>query len=290
MNADAPSGVSGESSRTEVPPPSLWPHAATPLYDTIGRTYAHHRRPDPRIGARLTAALAGARSVLNVGAGTGSYEPTDRPVVAVEPSTVMLAQRPPGTAPAVRARAEALPFPDRAFDAVLAVLTLHHWTDRAAGLAECARVARERVVLLTFDPEAGGFWLTRDYLPQFAAADLRVFPPVAAYAEAFGPDARVEVTPVPVPRDCVDGFLGAYWARPAAYLDAAVRAGISSFASLGTEAGLERLRGDLASGVWEERHRDVLGVDELDIGYRLVVAERRSLADGAARTSAKPRQ
>jgi len=245
-----------------------------PIYDTIGRTYAQQRRPDPRIADQLTAALAGARSVLNVGAGSGSYEPPDRPVVAVEPSAVMLAQRPPGAAPAVRARAEALPFPDRAFDAVMAVLTLHHWADRARGLAECARVARERVALLTFDPEADAFWLVRAYLPAFAEADRRVFPPMAAYAEAFGPDVPVEVAAVPVPRDCVDGFLGAYWARPAAYLDPAVQAGISSFASPGTEAGLARLRGDLASGAWHERHGHVLAADELDLGYRLVVAHR----------------
>lgn len=252
------------------------------LYDTIGRTYARQRRPDPRIAARLTAALGGARTVLNVGAGAGSYEPTDRTVVALEPSSVMLAQRPPGAAPAVQGRAEALPFADRSFDAVMGVLTLHHWTDRAGGLAECARVARERVVLLTFDPDADGFWLTRDYLPQFAAADKRIFPPMTAYADAFGPGARVDVAPVPVPRDCVDGFLGAHWARPEAYLDPAVRAGISSFAAPGAEAGLARLRGDLASGVWGERHGRVLTGDELDIGYRLVVAELAGRVAGRA--------
>ena len=186
------------------------------VYDTIGRGYARQRRPDPRIAAHVTAALGGARSVLNVGAGAGSYEPPDRRVVAVEPSGVMLAQRPPGAAPAVQARAEALPFPDRAFDATMAVLTLHHWADRARGLAECARVARERVVLLTWDPAASGFWLTKEYFPAFIEADRRAFPCIASYAGAFGPGARVHVPAVPVPRDCVDGFLGAYWARPEA--------------------------------------------------------------------------
>jgi SAM-dependent methyltransferase len=241
-------------------------------YDTIGRGYARGRRPDPRIAARLTAALGDAQSVLNVGAGAGSYEPRGRQVIAVEPSTVMLAQRPPGAARAVRARAEALPFPDRSFDAAMAVLTLHHWSDLAGGLAECTRVARRRVVLLTFDPDADAFWLVRDYFPEFAADDHEVFPPMAAYAEAFGPEARVEVAPLPVPRDCVDGFLGAYWARPAAYLDAAVRAGISSFARPGTEEGLARLRADLAAGAWHERHGHLLAADALDLGYRLVVA------------------
>lgn len=244
----------------------------TAAYDTIGRGYIQQRRPDPRIAARLLAALGNARSVLNVGAGTGSYEPTDRSVVAVEPSAVMLAQHPPDAAPAAKARAEALPIPDRAFDAVMAVLTLHHWSDRAAGLAECARVARDRVVLLTWDPDADAFWLLQDYLPEIAAVDRRIFPPISAYEQAFGPDARVEIEPVPVPRDCVDGFLGAYWARPAAYLDPAVRAGISSFAQPGVDAGLERLAADLASGAWHGRHGNLVEADERDLGYRLVVA------------------
>ena len=242
------------------------------IYDSIGRGYARQRRPDPRIAASLTAALGDARSVLNVGAGSGSYEPTDRRVVAVEPSAVMIAQRPPGSAPAVQARAESLPFADRTFDAAMAVLTLHHWADRARGLAECARVARERVVLLTWDPAAGTFWL-HEYFPEFLAADRGKFPEVAAYLEAFGPGARVNVSAVPVPRDCVDGFLGAYWARPEAYLDPEVRSGISSFAMPGTENGVERLRADLASGAWHARHAALLAEDALDVGYRLVVAE-----------------
>jgi len=246
---------------------------ADPVYDTIGRGYAQQRRPDPRIAAHVTAALGGARSVLNVGAGAGSYEPPDRRVVAVEPSAVMLAQRPPGAAPAVQARAEALPFADRTFDVAMAVLTIHHWADRAGGLAECARVARERVVLLTWDPAADGFWLVQEYFPEFIETDRRQFPGIPAYAEAFGPSARVRVTAVPVPRDCLDGFLGAYWARPEAYLDPAVRAGISSFARPGNETGLERLRADLASGAWRARHGQLLAEDALDVGYRLVVAE-----------------
>lgn len=244
------------------------------VYDTIGRGYARQRRPDPRIASCLTSALGDARSVLNVGAGAGSYEPTDRAVVAAEPSAVMLAQRAAGAAPAVQAQAEALPFADGAFDAVLAVLTLHHWADRAGGLAECARVARERVVLFTWDPASVGFWLVRDYLPEFLALDRRQFPSIAALAAAFGPEVRVHVTPVPVPRDCVDGFLGAFWARPAAYLDPVVRAGISSFArTQGPEAGLERLRADLASGVWAARHDTLHTAESLDTGYRVVVAD-----------------
>lgn len=249
------------------------------VYDAIGRGYAPRRRSDPRIAARLFQALGDARSVLNVGAGTGSYEPEDRHVVAVDPSVVMLAQRPLGAAPAVRGSAEALPFSPCAFDAVTAVLTLHHWADRMAGLAECARVARRRVVLLTWDPDAGAFWLLQEYLPAFVAADREMFPPMAAYQRAFGRGALVAAASVPVPHDCVDGFLGAYWARPEAYLDPVVRAGISSFARPGAEAGLERLRADLTSGAWHARHRHLLATDAMDLGYRLVTAE---LLDRAA--------
>lgn len=209
--------------------------------------------------------------MLNVGAGAGSYEPPERRVVAVEPSPVMLAQRPRDAAPAVRACAEALPFADSTFDAVMAVLTVHHWADRPGGLTECARVARARVVLLTWDPAATGFWLVRDYLPEVLAVDRQRFPSMAAYQEAFGRDARVEVSAVPIPHDCLDGFLGAFWARPAAYLDAAVRAGISAFRQPGTETGLARLRADLASGTWHTRFGHLLARGELDLGYRLVV-------------------
>lgn len=242
-------------------------------YDHIGRGYAQQRRPDPRIAARLATALGDARSVLNVGAGAGSYEPADQRVIALEPSRVMIAQRAAGAAPAVQARAEALPFADRSFDAAMAVLTLHHWADRAGGLAECVRVARDRVVLLTFDAVARGFWLVRDYFPEFLELDRRQFPPMADYAALFGPHARIEIEAVPVPRDCVDGFLGAYWARPEAYLDPAVRAGISSFARCDVSAGVERLRADLASGAWHARNGALLEQDALDIGYRLVVAK-----------------
>lgn len=154
--------------------------------------------------------------MLNVGAGAGAYEPHERRVVAAEPSAVMVAQRPPSAAPAVRARAEALPFADRAFEAVLATLTLHHWSDQRRGLHECRRVARDRVVLLTWDPGGPGFWLVRDYFPEIADLDRESFPTIAALCAMLGRDA--EVIPVPIPADCTDGFLGAYWRRPEAYL------------------------------------------------------------------------
>lgn len=241
-------------------------------YDTIGRAYSVSRRADPRIAQRVVAALGGARSVVNVGAGAGSYEPADRRVLAVEPSAVMVAQRPAGAAPAVRALAESLPFPDDAFDAALAVLTVHHWSDPCAGLRELRRVARGRVVVLTWDPAHAGFWLTRDYFPDFVELDRRDFPTLADFAAALGP---VEVGAVPVPHDCADGFLGAFWRRPEAYLDERVRAGISSFARFGdVSPRLGRLRDDLESGRWAAENAELLDLEELDLGYRLIVGGR----------------
>ena len=254
------------------------PSASGDLYDTIGRGYGRSRRTDPRIAAVLHRALGDARSVANVGAGTGSYEPEDRAVIAIEPSGVMLAQRAPGSAPAVRARAEALPLADRSVDAVMAILTLHHWSDREAGLRECARVARTRLVVLTWDPDSNGFWLVRDYLPAFLALDRAQFPRVETIGAALGDDVRIEAVPLAVPRDCTAGFLGAYWRRPEAYLDPAVQAGISSFArqepndAAETNEGLARLRADLASGAWADRYGAIASGETLDVGYRVVVA------------------
>jgi SAM-dependent methyltransferase len=242
-------------------------------YDAIGRSYSTQRRPDPRLAARLEALIGCHSTVLNVGAGTGSYEPVRSGVVAVEPSTVMLDQRPPSAAPAVRAVAEALPFKDQAFDVVLAVLTLHHWDDQRRGLEECARVARERVVILTWDPDAEGFWLVRDYFPDILAIDRGIFPSMKLLTSVFGP---IDVQRFPIPGDCVDGFLGAYWLRPEAYLDEAVRAGISAFSRLGDIGPqLQHLERDLTSGDWERRNAELRHRSELDVGYRLVVAERR---------------
>jgi Methylase involved in ubiquinone/menaquinone biosynthesis len=206
---------------------------ATPsLYDRIGRDYARRRRADPRIAAAIDAALGKARSVVNVGAGTGSYEPHERDVIAVEPSSVMLAQRPAGAHSAVQARAEALPFDDAVFDAALCVLTLHHWTDRSRGLRECIRVTRDRVVIVTFDPSAAGFWLSQRYLPELMELDRRQFPTMDELRAILGGEARVDVQPLPIPNDCADGFLGAFWARPHAYLDPRVQEGISSLREL----------------------------------------------------------
>jgi SAM-dependent methyltransferase len=240
------------------------------LYDRLGTTYATTRGEDPRIAARIHAGLGSARTVLNVGAGTGSYEPRDREVLAVEPSAVMRAQRPPGAAPAIEGDAAELPFADGEFDAAMAVLSDHHWADRASGLRELRRVAR-RVVVFTFDPAfADALWLVRDYLPGFHRLPGMTFPEVVACLDG----ARVEA--VPVPHDCRDGFMSAYWRRPEAYLDATVRANISVFALLPAAEvadAVERLRRDLEDGTWARRNAELLELEELDLGYRLLVAE-----------------
>ena len=240
----------------------------TATYDTIGVNYAELRKPDPRIGRYINEALGDARTVLNVGAGTGSYEPTDRDVTAVEPSVEMIRQRKPGAARAIEASAESLPFPDQCFDASMAILTIHHWPDKQAGLREMRRVTRGPIVLLTFDPAVRP-WLT-DYLPGLAALDDERMPTLQDLEKWLGP---ISVTPVPIPQDCTDGFLYAYWKRPAAYLDPRLRAGSSSFWLMkGAQEGLDRLKQDLDNGAWAQRYADILRHEEYEAGYRLVVA------------------
>ncbi len=243
----------------------------TQLYDTIGATYTVTRRTEPRIAAQVWAALGDARTVLNVGAGTGSYEPPDRDVIAVEPSAVMRAQRPAGAARSVAATAESLPFADQSFDAAMAFATVHHWQDPIAGLLEMRRVAR-RVVVFTCDTTDQSwhhrFWLTRDYLPELAASPVGL---ASELARVIG--ARMK--PVLIPWDCVDGFFEAYWRRPEAYLDENVRRGISLWAKVGPEVeqrAVRSLRDDLASGRWAKRNRDLLNLDAAELGLRLLVA------------------
>jgi SAM-dependent methyltransferase len=237
-------------------------------YDIIGLNYAELRKPDPRIAALITGALGPAQTILNVGAGTGSYEPADRSVTAVEPSGEMIRKRGPGAATAIQASAGDLPFADKSFDASMAILTIHHWPDKAAGLREMRRVTRGPVVLLTFDPSHRP-WLT-DYFPELARLDEAQMPSLSEYQRWLGP---VQVTPVPVPHDCRDGFLYAYWRRPAAYLDAHIRSGSSSFWAIGkAETELQRLKLDLESGAWERRYAHLLDRETYDAGYRLVVA------------------
>jgi hypothetical protein len=241
-------------------------------YELHGEGYAIQRRSDPRIAAAVHAALGSARTVLNVGAGAGSYEPDDRYVVAVEPSPTMRAQRPPERVPAIAAAAESLPFDDGAFDAAMAMVTVHQWSDVDQGLAELRRVTGGPIVILTFDADAlDRFWLA-DYAPELIAAECRRYPAMAKLAAALG--AGTEVRPVPVPFDCTDGFTEAYFARPERFLDAAVRRSQSAwgFVTPGAQQqAIARLRADLASGAWDDRYGELRSQREFHGSLRLVV-------------------
>jgi SAM-dependent methyltransferase len=238
------------------------------LYDTIGINYSNFRHPDPRIAEAIYAHLDGAETVLNVGAGTGSYEPAHLKVTAVEPSAEMIRQRPQSDAVVVQANAEDLPFEDRSFDAALAILIVHHWSDVQKGLLEIRRVTRGKIVVFTFDPQFCKFWLL-DYLPSLRTLDRQQMPSMADFEAVLGPVQRIAV---PIPHDCIDGVLCAYWRRPAAYLNPNVRRSISSFSKIGdvTEP-LRRLEDDLRSGEWERKYSRFLDTDSCDFGYHLVV-------------------
>ena len=253
-------------------------------YDAIGKTYGRHRRPDPRIAALIAAAVGSARTLVNVGSGTGSYEPRRRGVVAVEPSWTMIRQRPLDAAPVACAAAERLPFMDDSFDVALAILTIHHWSDYEAGLRELTRVA-PRQLIMTWDPAvAAQFWLVADYLPEIVRTEAHL----ATLRHVEAALNVVEVHTVPIPRDCSDGFLGAYWLRPEIYLDPDARAAISGIARydpLALKDAMRRLEQDLADGSWKRRHSDLLALAEIDLGYRLVVANGRPQSAGIAHFS-----
>ena len=239
-------------------------------YDTIGVNYADLRNPDHRIQTTIQRALGSAKTVLNVGAGAGSYEPANRQVTAVEPSAEMIRQRGASAVPAIQGYAEDLPFDDDSFDAAMAILTVHHWADKEKGLKEMRRVTRGPVVILTFDPAHRGAWLI-DYIPELAELDDGQMPRMEDYETWLGP---VVISAVPVPHDCTDGFLYAYWRRPAAYLDPKIRAAMSSFWAIdGISERLERLADDLRTGAWAQRYSELLDIDEYDCGYRLVTTK-----------------
>ncbi len=243
-------------------------------YDAIGHGYADYRRADPRIAAVVHGALGDARTVVNVGAGTGSYEPIDRPVIPIEPSTAMAVQRSDALTPAVLGVAESLPLADGTVDAAMAVLTVHHWSDPGRGLAELVRVARRRIVLLTIDPEVeANMWLFQDYLPEILAQDRQDFPTLARLCAALGPTRVIDV---PVPRDCTDGFILAFWGRPETVLNPAARAATSGFARMDDKreaATVARLARELASGAWDTAHGHLRTLSALDVGLRLTVTE-----------------
>ena len=242
------------------------------LYDQIGQQYTSTRRADPRIAAAILDALGDAHSVINVGAGAGAYEPEDRSLVSVEPSWQMIRQRSHESSLVVQGSAEALPFPARTFDAALAVLTLHHWADWRRGLSEMRRVAR-RLVIFTIEPrESDRFWLAGTYFPEIVALDRERFPPLDDIVASLG---GCRVDHIAIPHDCVDGFLGAFWRRPEAYLDPGVRAGMSGFSLLEPDVvdrGVARLKSDLESGQWDRRFGHLRSLDALDLCYRLLVA------------------
>jgi SAM-dependent methyltransferase len=244
-------------------------------YDAIGETYSGTRREDARLRARIHAALGDARTVVNVGAGAGSYEPHDRHVIAIEPSDVMAAQRPRELAPAIRASAGSLPLRDGSVDAAMAIVTIHHWDgEREAGVRELRRVARGPVVVVTYDPRISGrMWLIAEYVPEVAELDDRIFPLPEQVAEWLGGEVRVE--PLPVPRDCTDWMLGSFWAHPERVLDPVARANTSGFARMepaAVERAVARLSRDLNSGEWDARHGDLRELAEYDAGLRLIVA------------------
>jgi len=239
------------------------------VYDTIGKGYADYRKPDPRIAAAIETALGDARTVINIGAGTGSYESPRRAITPVEPSATMIAQRPAGVAKAIQGSAEHLPFPDKHFDAATAFLTTHHWTDLEAGLREMKRVTRGPCVFFDQDGATHDFWLI-DYFAE-ARPYMRPLLNMETARAVFG-DLRI--VPIPIPWDCTDGFLCAYWRRPERYLEAGARGAISFFSLIDDpEPALARLKQDLADGTWAKRYGTLLGETQKDFGYRLVVAQ-----------------
>jgi SAM-dependent methyltransferase len=241
-----------------------------PKYDVIGAGYHSKRRPDPRLGAAVEKAIGPASTILNVGAGSGSYEPSNRLVVALEPSSVMLAQH--SGHRRVRGAAEYLPFDDGTFDVALAILTVHHWEDLDAGLAELRRVAK-RQVLFTWDPDhLYKLWITTDYVPAIDDLETSRFTSLTSVIDALGAHT---VETFEIPYDFTDGFQAAFWRRPEMYLDSEVRSASSTFASLSPELvlpGIERLRRDLETGKWHETYRDLLTQDKMDFGHRIVIA------------------
>ncbi len=245
-------------------------HAA---YDELGQDYSRTRQPDPHWQQAIERLTASTGAVLNVGAGTGSYEPRRPGTIAVEPAMTMIRQRGAEAAPVVQAVAEALPFRDGTFTTVMSVLSVHHWRARAAAFCEVGRVARDKAVFITWDPDHPGFWLTNDYFPEILAIDRDIFPSLDEFRHSFG---RIDVAPLLIPRHCIDGFLGAYWARPHTYLNPAVRAGMSTFAKIEhADVGVTRLQADLRSGVWQSKHGAATTGAFADLGYRSVTVTLR---------------
>jgi SAM-dependent methyltransferase len=244
------------------------------IYDEIGKNYSVRRCTDPKIAQQLYEELQGATRIVNIGAGTGSYEPENIELVAVEPSSVMIAQRKVGSHPVEQAFAEKLPFENSSFSHAMTVLSMHHWQDRARAFHEINRVATEKFVAITWDPASEPFWLTRDYFPEIYEMDQRIFPDLEELSQYFD---GVTIRPLQIPSDCQDGFLTAFWKRPEAYLSSNVRQAMSPFSKIkNLSEGLQKLGDDLASGVWARNNHAILDASYLDVGYRVISARVRN--------------
>lgn len=240
------------------------------LYDDIGINYSEKRQSDPRIAKQIHQKLKGSQRILNIGAGAGSYEPTDMDLVAVEPSIAMINQRPKLAHPVVQASAEALPFSNKSFSHALTILSMHHWTNRDNAFKEINRVTTDHFIAVSWNPEAAPFWLTRDYFPEIIKMDRQIFPKVSELESYF---EKVSVEPLLIPDNCMDGFLAAYWKRPGAYLEQSVRNSISSFAKLeNPDPGLAILKSDLDNGIWESKNVTILEQSSIDAGYVIISA------------------
>lgn len=240
-------------------------------YDKIGINYAKKRKSDPRIASQIFKKLEHAQKIVNIGAGAGSYEPDDKQLIAVEPSIEMINQRSSSAHPVIQGSAESLPFPDNSFTHALTILSMHHWTNRTVAFKEINRVATERFIAISWNPNAEPFWLTRDYFPEIFELDKKIFPDLNELETHFD---NVKIEPLLIPEDCIDGFLAAYWKRPSAYLDSNVRNSISSFAKLDTiTKGLQKLESDLESNNWSKINQSILNKSSLDAGYVIISAD-----------------
>ncbi|QSE98667.1 class I SAM-dependent methyltransferase [Fulvivirga lutea] len=243
---------------------------AKPYYDQIGINYSNLRKPDSRIQSSINKELATAKTVLNIGAGTGSYEPKNKDVIAVEPSEIMIKQRPYDAAPVIKASAENLPFSDKQFDWAIGILTIHHWDDLELGLSEMQRTSHNQL-LFTWDPDHPGFWMSQDYFPEVLQIDKSIFPAIGKIQRIL---KNVEVIKVPIPFDCSDGFGSAYWRRPEAYLSSNVRNATSTFNKIkNTEMGLLKLSRDLQSGFWFKKYGHLLELTEIDLGFCILISK-----------------
>ena len=244
------------------------------IYDNIGINYSVKRGTDPKIAKQLFAELRGATRIVNIGAGTGSYEPENVDLVAVEPSAEMISQRKTGSHRVEQAFAEKLPFENNSFSHAMTVLSMHHWENRTLAFSEINRVATGKFVAITWDPKSDPFWLTRDYFPEIHEMDKDIFPDLEELNEHFD---EVKMSFLQIPSDCQDGFFAAFWKRPEAYLNSTVRQATSPFSKIkNLSGGLQKLEDDLASGVWAKNNHAILGLSSLDCGYRLISAKVRN--------------